>query len=113
MLGGAIKTDVHKMNVETPELPGIDKVLRQTQLLTASPIMYEYIHGLTDYIPRNQIGFYQYPRSYVGENEVDLHRNLKTLVTGKGASQDHHMVATAVHESLKHIPKLASLYLNS
>ena len=112
-MGGAIQSNVQKMNVETPELPRIDKILRQTQMLTSSPQMYEYIHGLTDFIPRNQIGFYQYPRSYVGENEADLHRNLKTLVTGRGASKDHHLVATSVHESLKHIPKLASLYLNS
>ena len=101
------------MNVSTPAMPSIHKVLRESHYVQGSPAMREYLHGAVDMQFRNQLAYFQYFPSYDGENEHDLHRNLQSLVTGGGASKDHHRVQKTVYESLKHHPKLAAAYLNA
>lgn len=101
------------MNVATPEMPAIHKVLRESHYLQGSPPMREFLHGAVDMQVRNQLAYFQYYPSYSGETDEELHRNLQSLVTGKGSSGDHPRVQRAVYESLKHHPKLAAAYLNA
>ena len=113
LVGGANSSDVRTMNVATPEMPGINKILREAQMVQSSAPMREFIHGAVEMIPSNQIAYFQYPPSFDGDKESDLHRNLVKLVTGRGASKDHPRVAKSVYESLKHYPEIAGLYLNA
>ena len=113
MLGGAIRSDVRQMNLDVPQIPSINQVLREASFVQSSPQMSEYIHGVVDMIPRNLIGYYQYYPSFQGERETDLHQHLVSLTKEGGASKHHHRVQKTVYESLKHHPKLATMYLNS
>ena len=113
LLGGAIRGDVRKMNVVVPEMPSIHKLLREVAYTQGSAPMTEYIHGAVDMNPRNLLAYYQYYPSFQGEREQDLHSTLMSLTKHGGASKHHHRVQKTIYESLKHHPKLASLYLNS
>ena len=112
-MGGAIRDNVRKMNVETPALPSIHSILRPSHYIKGSPQMREYLYDTVDMVPRNMLAYFQYYPSVESENEQGLHQHLKTLVSGHGAKQDHPRVRKAVYESLKQHPKLAHLYLNS
>ena len=112
-MGGAIRDDVRKMNVDVPQMPSIHRLLREQHYIKGSPQMREFLYGAVDMVPRNMLAYFQYYPSVEGENEQGLHQNLKTLVSGHGAKQDHPRVRKAVYESLKHHPKLAHMYLNA
>ena len=113
LLGGAIRDDVRIMNVETPAMPTFDDILKDTRYLQGSPLMAEYLHGVADLNYTNDLAMFQYQPAFEGEREVDLHNNLTSLVTGKGAKHDHPLVARTILESFKHMPKLARLYGNA
>ena len=109
-LGGAIRDDVRKVDVYTP---GFDykQILRDAALVSGPPRPKEYLHGIIDFIPRNQIGHHQYGPVYTGEE--DFHNSLINSVTGDGASVDHPTVQRAVYESLKHLPGVLSHYMHA
>ena len=109
-LGGAIRGDVRQMDVYTPALD-YKRILRDAAYTPGAPRPKEYLHGIIDMIPRNQIGFHQYGPVYTGEEE--FHRSLIGAVSGRGASADHPTVQKAVYESLKHRPELLANYMNA
>ena len=109
-LGGAIRDDVRQMDVYTPGLD-FKQILREAALVSGEPAQKEYLHGLIDMIPRNQIGFSQYDRVYMSEEE--LHKSLLKSVSGRGAAEDHPTVQRAMYETLKHQPQLLHLYMHS
>ena len=109
-LGGAIKGDVRKMDVYTPGL-NFKQILRDAAMVSGGPRPKEYLHGVIDMIPRNQIGFTQYERVYMSEEE--LHKSLLKSLSGRGAAEDHPTVQRAMYETLKHQPQLLHLYMHS
>ena len=108
-LGGAIR-DVREIDVYTPALD-FKKILRERSYVSGPPPPKEYLHGIIDMIPRNQIGFHQFGPVYTSEEE--LHSSLMSVVSGRGAQHDHPTVQRTVYESLKHKPRLARAYMNS
>ena len=108
-LGGAIKQDVRKMDLYTPAMD-FKTILRDRAMLKGEPRPQQYLHGVIDFIPRNQIGFHQYGPEHVSENE--LHHSLLKVVSGGGAKEDHPTVVQTVYETLKHIPELAHAYMH-
>lgn len=109
-MGGAIRADVRVMNTETPALPSFEDTLKETRYLQGSPLMAEYLHGVANLNYTNDMAMFQYQPTFEGESEVDLHNNLRSLVTGRGARHDHPLVARTIMESFKHMPKLVNLY---
>ena len=109
-LGGAIKADVRQQDVYTPALD-LKSILRAAALVQGSPAPKEYLHGVIDMIPRNQLGWHTYGPIHTSEKE--FHRGLMRGVTGRGASKDHPTVARAVGESLKHLPELFHSYMRT
>jgi len=77
-------------------------------MMLGSPPMTEYLWGVADLNYKDEKPFYSYPP--VWDREQDVHRDLTTLVTGKGLKHDHPLVAKTIMESFKHMPKLARLY---
>jgi len=96
--------------VYTPALD-FKRLLRDNAVLLGPPRPKEFLHGVVDFIPRNQIGFHTVGPVYTGEDE--LHRSLMSSVTGYGAKRDHPTVVRAVHESLKHHPELLQSYMHA
>ena len=109
-LGGAIRDDVRKLDLYTPSLD-YKKILRDAAYVSGPPRPKTYLHGVIDMIPRNQIGFYQYPVIHTSEEE--LHYALLKSVSGRGARYDHPTVQRSVYESLKHNPDLAHAYMHA
>ena len=93
--------------------PGFDlkNVLRAAALLKGPPRPKEYLHGVVDMIPRNQLGWHTYGPVHTSEKE--FHRSLMKGVSGRGASKDHPTVVRAVGESLKHLPELLDAYMQT
>lgn len=109
-LGGAIRADVRQQDVYTPGFD-LKSVLRTAALLKGAAPPKEYLHGVIDMIPRNQLGWHTYGPMYTSENE--FHRGLMRGVSGRGASRDHPTVVRAVNESLKHMPELQNAYMRA
>ena len=101
------------MDVETKPLPGFDDILKQAAMMQGSPQMTEYLHGVADLNFTNNIAMFQYEPAFQAESEVVLHRDLQSMVTGRGLKHDHPLVAKTVMESIKHFPKLQHLYANA
>ena len=76
--------------------------------MQGSPPMTEYLWGVADLNYKDEKAFYSYPPVWDREHEV--HRDLTTLVTGKGLKHDHPLVGKTIMESFKHMPKLSRLY---
>lgn len=114
-MGGAIRGDVRKINMATAPIPTIHQHLRQLVSYNqeVSAPMREMMFGAVNLNQTTQIGYTQFHPSYEGEREYDFHKNLKSLVRGGGASSDHPRVQRSVLESLKHMPRLAHVYLNA
>ena len=109
-LGGAISANVRKLDVFTPALD-YKHILREAAMLQGPLRPKQYLHGLPDMIPRNQLGAHTTMPLYT--SEVEFHRSLVRGVSGRGASGDHPSVIRAVGESLKHKPELFHHYMNS
>ena len=111
LLGGAIRGDVRKAPSATPAIPStFDSVMQQAQMLKGSPAMTESLHGVVNLNFTNDLAMFQYEPAFQAESEVDLHRDLQKLTTGRGMRHDHPLVAKTIMESLKHLPKLQHLY---
>jgi len=87
------------------------KILRESAYLSGPPRPKKYLHGIIDMIPRNQIGWHQFPPLYTSESE--LHGSIIGALSGRGASNDHPTVQKAVHETLKHKPSLLRHYMHT
>ena len=109
-LGGAISANVRKLDVYTP---GVDykNILRHAAMVSGAPRPKQYLHGVVDMIPRNQLGGHTTMPMYTSEDE--FHRSLIRGLSGRGASNDHPSVVRAVGESLKDKPDLFHHYMNS
>jgi hypothetical protein len=69
-----------------------------------------YIHGITDFIPRNIQGGDQFYWKYIARDESELHNHLKTQTTGKGFDHDPILVGKTISDSLSSYPELQQLY---
>lgn len=109
-LGGAIRSDVRKLDLYTPP-PDYKRVLWDAAKLSGPPRPPAQVHGVVDMIARNQLGWHTYGPLYTSESE--FHDSLKKSVSGRGASEDHPTVQKAVAESLKHHPQLLQHYMRA
>ena len=89
----------------------IDKVLAGVQLLSApAPHVTSFVHGLTDFIPRNITAGDSFAWRYLARPEEDLHNHLKGATKGKGFKHDEPRVGKAIGDSLSKFPELLKLY---
>lgn len=115
LLGGAIKPNEVKIEeIQSTPMPlsAVDTVLKEAVFMTAVPRMQDFVHGLTDMIPKSMPAWDTYHALYYRRPEEALHRALSEKVSGRGAKHDDPRVARAVFESLKSIPHLAHTYLS-
>ena len=113
LLGGAIDPKrVRFKDIESraPETDNMDKIMREQAFLSGPPRMQEFMHGVTDYRPQNNIGFWQFDNEWKKNSEQALHQSAMTLLSGQGAKSDHPRIQKLVHETLGHMPELLHLY---
>ena len=111
-IGGAIERDirVRDITVVDPRLH-VDNVLRTVAMLGATaPMVTEFVHGLTDFIPRNIEGGDQNEWRYIARNEEELHKHLIENTTGKGLKHDGSHIGRTIFESFDSYPELQNLY---
>ena len=113
LLGGAIDPKrVRFKDIESraPETDNMDKIMREQAFLSGPPRMQEFMHGVTDYRPLNNIGYWQYDHEWKKHSEQALHKSAMKLLSGDGAKGDHPRIQKLVHETLGHMPELLHLY---
>ena len=79
-----------------------------------APALKEYIHGLVDFIPRNEVSANQLTANIHARREEDLHDALVSKTSGRGMKfeKDPH-VARAIFSSFEQHPELLKLYHRS
>ena len=112
-MGGAILPNKVIIKEAKPgELPSVvDQILKEAVFMTSTPILQEFVAGVTDMIPNSQPAYDTYTAFFHRRDETELHDSLKKDVTGRGARHDKPRVAKAVFETLKYHPELAHSYL--
>jgi hypothetical protein len=69
-----------------------------------------FVHGLTDFIPRNITGGDPFYWKYIARDEDELHSHLKSKTSGKGFTHDPPVIGRAISETLSKYPELQQLY---
>ena len=89
----------------------VDNVLRNVAMLGApAQMVTEFVHGLTDFIPRNIQGGDQNEWRYIARKEEELHKHLIKKTSGKGLKHDSNHVGRTIFESFDSFPELQNLY---
>ena len=112
-MGGAIDPSSVKVVEVQDEDPRIfvNQVLSGLPMLSASAAeVVPFIHGITDFILRNETGGDSFFWHYVARSEDELHTHLKKQTTGKGFKHDHPLIGKSISDSLRSYPKLQKLY---
>ena len=112
-LGGAIDEKTVRFSDVAEHDPRIhvDNVLRGLPMMSApAPQLIRFVHGITDFIPRNIQGGDQFFWRYNARDEEELHTHLVKHTTGKGFDNDPFRVQKAISDSFEKYPKLQALY---
>ena len=112
-LGGAIDEKTLRIVDVAEHEPRIhvDNVLRGLPMMSApAPQLVRFVHGITDFIPRNIQGGDQFFWRYNARDEEELHTHLVKQTTGKGFDNDAPLVQKAISDSFEKYPKLQALY---
>ena len=104
-MGGAIEK-----NIVDPRIH-VDTVLQGLPMMSAAaPDVVHFVHGITDFIPRNIQGGDPFYWRYIARSEDELHNHLTKQTTGKGFKHDPPLVGKAISNSLSKFPELSRLY---
>ena len=76
----------------------------------SADVVVPYLHGITDFIPRNITGGDPFFWKYTARDETELHAHLKKHTTGKGFDHDPILVGKVISDSLDKYPELQQLY---
>ena len=89
----------------------IDKVLSGLPIMSApAPALVSFVHGLTDFIPRNIQGGDQFFWKYKPRDEKELHQHLLKKTKGKGFNHEDPLIGKAISETLEKFPELQAIY---
>lgn len=110
--GGAIDAETTVLKQAEPKEMSVNRILKDRVFQSYSaPQLTEYIHGLVDFIPKNEVSANQLTRNIHARKEEDLHKALVSKTTGRGMryEKDPH-VARAIFSSFEQHPELLKLY---
>ena len=114
-LGGAIDPASVVLKEAEPKEMTVNRILKDRVMQSYSaPRLKEYVHGLVDFIPRNEVSANLLTRNIHARKEKDLHDALVRKTSGRGMKyeKDPH-VARAIFSSLEQHPELLKLYHRS
>ena len=93
------------------QLPGAEvEQIMKTQEYVQAPRVNQYLQTVVDFIPRNNMAFYQFDHAFSEQSESHLHKSVLKLLSGHGAKKDHPRVQELMHHSLLPYPDLLHLY---
>ena len=75
-----------------------------------APDLIKFVHGLTDFIPRNIQGGDQFFWKYTPRAEEELHKHLVKHTKGKGFNHEDPLIGKAISDSLEKFPALLDIY---
>ena len=114
-MGGAIDPSKTELREVEPKEMTVNRILKDRVMQSYSaPMLKEYIHGLVDFIPKNEVSANILVRNMHARREEDLHAALVQKTSGRGMryEKDPH-VARAIFSSFEQHPELLKLYHRS
>ena len=79
-------------------------------MTTGAPQMTHFVHGLTDFIPKNVIAGDPYHWKYLAQDERELHDHVTKQATGKGFRHDSPEIGKVISDSFRKFPELQRMY---